>query len=105
MNMDQGSHFTSFAWTDRLRRSTIRISMDGTGRILDNIFVERLWLSMKYECVYFHAWETGSEAKAGIGKGLEFYNHKQPHTSIGGKPPAVVNWSGNETTQPAQQKQ
>ncbi len=52
MNTDQGSQFTSFAWTDRLRRSGIRISMDGKGRFLDNIFVERLWRSLKYECVY-----------------------------------------------------
>ena len=68
MNTDQGSQFTSFAWTDRLRRSGVRISMDGKGRFLDNIFVERLWRSLKYECVYLHAWETGSEAKAGVGR-------------------------------------
>ena len=68
MNTDQGSQFTSFVWTDRLRRSTVRISMDGKGRFLDNIFVERLWRSLKYECVYLHAWNTGSEAKAGVGK-------------------------------------
>ena len=105
MNTDQGSQFTSFAWTDRLRRSTIRISMDGKGRFLDNIFVERLWRSMKYECVYLHAWETGSEARAGIGKWMEFYNHKRPHSSLGGKPPAVVYWQRNETTQPDQQEQ
>ena len=55
MNTDQGSQFTSFAWTDRLRRSGVRISMDGKGRFLDNIFVERLWRSLKYECVYLHA--------------------------------------------------
>jgi putative transposase len=68
MNTDQGSQFTSFAWTDRLRGSGVRISMDGKGRFLDNIFVERLWRTLKYECVYLHAWETGSEAKAGIRK-------------------------------------
>jgi len=68
MNTDQGSLFTSFVWTDRLRRSNVRISMDGKGRFLDNIFVERLWRSLKYECVYLHAWETGSEAKAGVRK-------------------------------------
>jgi transposase InsO family protein len=60
MNSDQGSQFTSFAWTDRLRRSGVRISMDGKGRFLDNIFAEWLWRSLKYECVYLHAWETGS---------------------------------------------
>ncbi|KQI66887.1 integrase [Loktanella sp. 3ANDIMAR09] len=105
MNTDQGSQFTSFTWTDRLRRSTIRISMDGKGRFLDNIFVERLWRSMKYECVYLRAWETGSEARAGIGKWMEFYNHKRPHSSLGGKPPAVVYWQRNETTKHDQQEQ
>ena len=66
MNKDQGSQFTSFAWTDRLRRSGISISMEGKGRFVDNIFVERLWQSLKYECVYLHAWDTGLEAKAGV---------------------------------------
>jgi len=103
MNTDQGSQFTSFAWTDRLRRSNIRISMDGKGRFLDNIFVERLWRSMKYECVYLHAWETGSEAKAGVRKWIEFYNHKRPHSALCGKPPAVVYWqrNGSNTTRSA----
>jgi putative transposase len=69
MNTDQGSQFTSFAWTDRLRRTGVRISMDGKGRFLDNIFIERLWRTLKYECVYLHAWETGSEAKAAFANG------------------------------------
>nr|WP_253279970.1 IS3 family transposase [Phaeobacter sp. 11ANDIMAR09] len=105
MNTDQGSQFTSFAWTDRLRRSGVRISMDGKGRFLDNIFVERLWRSLKYECVYLHAWETGSEAKAGIGKWVEFYNRKRPHSALGGRPPAVVYWLRKEETKPDQQEQ
>jgi putative transposase len=105
MNTDQGSQFTSFAWTDRLRRSGVRISMDGKGRFLDNIFVERLWRSLKYECVYLHAWETGSEAKAGVRKWIEFYNHKRPHSTLGGQPPAVVYWQRIETTNPDQQVQ
>lgn len=100
MNTDQGSQFTSFAWTDRLRRSNVRISMDGKGRFLDNIFVERLWRSLKYECVYLHAWETGSEAKAGVRKWIDFYNHKRPHSALGGKPPAVIYWQRREATQP-----
>ena len=104
MNTDQGSQFTSFAWTDRLRRTGVRISMDGKGRFLDNIFVERLWRSMKYECVYLHAWETGSQAKAGIKKWMDFYNQKRPHSALGGKPPAVVYWLQNETIKPDQQK-
>ena len=105
MNTDQGSQFTSFAWTDRLRRSGVRISMDGKGRFLDNIFVERLWRSLKYECVYLHAWETGSEAKAGVGKWIDFYNRKRPHSALGGRPPAVVYWLRKEETQPDQQEQ
>ena len=104
MNTDQGSQFTSFAWTDRLRRSGVRISMDGKGRFLDNIFVERLWRSLKYECVYLHAWETGSEARAGVGKWIEFYNHKRPHSALGGKPPAVVYWLRKDGNQPDQQE-
>ena len=103
MNTDQGSPFTSLVWTDRLKRVGTKISMDGKGRFLDNIFVERLWRSLKYECVYLHAWESGSEAKAGIRTWIELYNHKQPHSSLGGRPPAVVYWQGNETTSPHQQ--
>ena len=105
MSTDQGSQFTSFAWADRLRRSDVRISMDGKGRFLDNIFVERLWRSLKYECVYLHAWETGSEAKAGVGKWIEFYNRKRPHSALGGKPPAVLYWLRKDETQPGQQEQ
>jgi hypothetical protein len=72
--VDQGPQFTSFAWTDRLRAAGIRISMDGKGRCLDNIFMERLWRTLKYECVYLHAWETGSQARAGVRQWMGFYN-------------------------------
>jgi len=105
MNTDQGSQFTSFVWTDRLRRSSVRISMDGKGRYLDNIFVERLWRSLKYECVYLHACETGSEARAGIRKWMGFYNHKRPHSALGGRSPAMVYWQGRQNMQPDQQEQ
>jgi transposase InsO family protein len=90
MNTDQGSQFTSFAWTDRLKRLGTRISMDGKGRCLDNIFIERLWRSLKYECVYLNAWETGSQAKAGVGHWIV-----RPLSRTGGvrgltlQPPAV----------------
>jgi len=97
MNTDQGSQFTSFAWTDRLKRVGTRISMDGKGRCLDNIFIERLWRSLKYECVYLHAWETGSQAKAGIGRWITFYNHLRPHAAHGGQPPAVVYFNATQT--------
>ncbi|WP_430700912.1 IS3 family transposase [Pontivivens nitratireducens] len=105
MNTDQGSQFTSFAWTDRLRRSSVRISMDGKGRFLDNIFIERLWRTLKYECVYLHAWETGSETKAAIRKWMTFYNHQRPHSALGGQPPALVYWQRNDINQPDQQVQ
>lgn len=105
MNIDQGSQFTSFAWTNRFRQSGVRISMDGKGRFLDNIFVERLWRRLKYECVYRHAWETGSEAKAGVGRWFEFYNPKYPNSALGGKSPAVVYWLRKDKTQPNQQEQ
>lgn len=82
----------------------MRISIDGKGRFLDNIFVERLGRSLKYESIYLHAWETGSEAKAGVGKWVEFYNRKRPHSALGGKPPAVVYWLRNNETQPDQQE-
>jgi putative transposase len=100
MNTDQGSQFTSFAWTDTLRRAGSRISMDGKGRCLDNVFVERLWRSLKYECVYLHAWETGSQAKAGIAQWMTFYNRQRPHTAHRGQTPAAVYWN---TVQPDQQ--
>ncbi len=105
MNTDQGSQFTSFIWTDQLKRVGTKISMDGKGRFLDNIFVERLWRSLKYECVYLHAWETGSEAKAGVGKWMDFYNRKRPHSALDGRPPAVVYWQRRETVKPDQQVQ
>ena len=105
MNSDQGSQFTSFAWTDRLRRMGVRISMDGKGRFLDNIFVERLWRTLKYECVYLHAWETGSQARVGIRKWMEFYNRRRPHSALGGKPPAVIYWQAIDQNQPDQQVQ
>lgn len=85
-NTDQGSQFTSFAFTSVLRENGIRISMDGRGRWLDNVFIERLWRSLKYECVYLHAFETGSEARAGIGRWFDFYNRLRPHSSLGGLP-------------------
>ena len=105
MNPDQGSQFTSIAWTGRLRQSSVRISMDGKGRFLDDIFIERLWRSLKCECVHLHAWETGSEAKAGVRKWMDFYNRKRPHPALGGKPPATVYWLRKKTVKPDQQEQ
>ncbi len=114
MNTDQGSQFTSLAWTDRLKRVGTRISMDGKGRCLDNpraflrtdgknaLDMSRLWRSLKYECVYLHAWETGSQARTGIGRWITFYNHHRPHTAHGGQPPAVVYFNATQTDQQVQ---
>jgi len=101
MNSDQGSQFTSFAWTDCLKRAGVKISMDGRGRCIDNIFIERLWRSLKYECVYLHAWETGSQARAGVGQWINFYNRQRPHAAHGGQPPAVVYWNAIHPDQQA----
>jgi putative transposase len=86
-NSDQGSQFTSFAFTSVLRDNEIRISMDGRGRCMDNVFIERLWRSLKYENVYLNAYETGSEAREGIGKWIAFYNTTRPHSALFGKTP------------------
>jgi putative transposase len=86
-NTDQGSQFTSFAFTNVLRDKEIRISMDGRGRWLDNVFIERLWRSLKYENVYLNAYESGSEARAGIGRWIAFYNQTRPHSSLAGQSP------------------
>ena len=82
-NTDQGSQFTSGAWIEVLTDAKIKISMDGKGRWIDNRMIERLWRSLKYECVYLHAFERGSEAKAGIGKWLAYYNAERPHSTHG----------------------
>ena len=86
-NTDQGSQFTSFAFTNTLRDAGIRISMDGRGRWMDNVFIERLWRSLKYECVFLNAFETGSEARAGIGRWIDYYNADRPHTAFDGRTP------------------
>ena len=87
-NTDQGSQFTSNAFTDILRAAEIKISMDGRGRWMDNVFIERLWRSIKYECVYLHAFETGSELRAGLDQWLFYYNHQRPHSALAGRTPA-----------------
>ncbi len=81
-NTDQGSQFTSGAFTDVLLESGIAISMDGKGAWRDNVFVERLWRSVKYEEVYLKAYDTVSDARASIGHYLGFYNSRRPHSSL-----------------------
>ena len=93
-NTDQGSQFTSEAFTGLLKTSGIRISpappapsTDGRGSWKDNVFVERLWKSVKYEEVYLKAYESVSEARRSLGEYLEFYNARRPHSSLGGMTP------------------
>jgi putative transposase len=86
-NTDQGSQFTSPRFTEVLTEAGVRISMDGRGRWLDNVFIERLWRSLKYECIYLNAFETGSEARAGIGRWITYYNGSRPHSALGGRTP------------------
>jgi len=89
-NTDQGSQFTSTEFTDRLEKGDIRISMDGRGRFIDNIFVERLWRSVKYEEVYLHDYETVSDARNGIAGYFLLYNMERLHESLGYKTPYEI---------------
>ena len=86
-NTDQGSQFTSVDFTKILLAEGIKISMDGKGAWRDNVFVERLWKSIKYEEVYLRAYETVSQARASIGRYLHFYNGRRPHSRLGRKTP------------------
>ena len=82
MNTDQGSQFTSFAFTQYLKDNAIRISMDGKGAWRDNVFVERLWKTVKYEHVYLHAYDSTSEAKSKISHYFDFYNQRRSHSKL-----------------------
>ena len=86
-NTDQGSQFTSPRFTAVLQAAGVRISMDGRGRWMDNVFIERLWRSLKYECVYLHAFETGSELRAGLSHWIGYYNARRPHSALAGRTP------------------
>jgi putative transposase len=100
-NSDQGGQFTSIAFTQTLKAAGVRISMDGKGRWLDNVFVERLWRSLKYQCVYLHAWGGGREARDGIGKWMACYNQRRPHAAHEGRTPDAVYHQPN-TSPPAE---
>ncbi len=89
-NTDQGSQFTSMAFTGVLAKAEVRISMDGRGRWMDNVFIERLWRSLKYEDVYLKGYADGVEAKAGIGEWIAFYNGCRPHMALANRPPMAV---------------
>ena len=87
-NTDQGAQFTSAAFTDRVQAAGARCSMDGRGRCLDNVFIERLWRSLKYEAVYLHELSDGFAAERVIAAWMTFYNHVRPHSALGGRTPA-----------------
>jgi putative transposase len=87
-NTDQGSQFTSFDFTGALKEAGIRISMDGRGRCMDNIFIERLWRSLKYEAVHLHELTDGFHAERVIAAWIDFYNAERPHSALGGRTPA-----------------
>jgi putative transposase len=89
-NTDQGSQFTSAAFTGTLAAAGVRISMDGRGRWMDNVFIERLWRSLKHEDVYLKGYADGREARAGIAAWITFYNLRRPHQALGNRPPMAV---------------
>ena len=89
-NTDQGAQFTSEAFSGLLQQQGIEVSMDGKGRYQDNIFVERLWRSIKYEEVYLKAYKNGTEARKEIGAYLDFYNRERPHQALGYRTPGEV---------------
>jgi putative transposase len=93
-NTDQGSQFTSLEFTQVLKDHEVRISMDGKGRWVDNVFVERLWKSVKYEHVYLHAYDSLPEAKQQLAGYFEFYNAACPHSSLGGQTPDTAYFDG-----------
>lgn len=89
-NSDQGSHFTSPQYIDRLKQADVQISMDGKGRALDNIFTERLWRTVKYEEVYLHDYAHPKEARQQLVQYFEFYNHRRPHQALDYRTPAQL---------------
>lgn len=88
VNTDQGSQFTSSDFTGLVKARDIAISMDGRGRWLDNVFIERLWRSVKHEEIYLHAYDDLSEARERLGEYFDFYNNERPHQALGDQPPA-----------------
>ncbi len=94
VNSDQVSHFTSERFTGRFLEAGVRVSMDGRGRFVDNIFTERLWRSVKYEEVYLSEYSCPREARQGLSKYLSFYNERRPHQALGNATPAQI-YEGN----------
>jgi len=98
-NSDQGSHFTSPQYIERLKAAEVQISMDGKGRALDNIFTERLSRSIKYEEVYLHSYASPREARQNLTRYLRFYNDERPHQALAYRTPAEVYFSSRENKQ------
>jgi putative transposase len=96
-NTDQGSQFTSDDFTNVLKAHHVKISMDGKGRWIDNVFIERLWKSVKYEHVYLHAYESVTEATQQLASYFTFYNKRRPHSSLGGTTPDTAYFGNLET--------
>ena len=101
-NTDQGAQFTSAAFTGKLEAASVAISMDGRGRFMDNIFIERLWRSIKYEEVHLKAYADGREARAGIGSWMTFYNFRRPHQAMNNQMPMVAWRAGMDKIEAAQ---
>ena len=93
-NSDQGSQFTASAFTTRLETCGVAVSMDGRGRAIDNVFIERLWRSVKYEEVYLKEYATAWEAEASLASYFRFYSHERIHQSLGYRTPAEVYHNG-----------
>ena len=89
-NTDQGSQFTSAVWVNAIQSRDIRVSMDGKGNWMDNVSIERLWRSMKYECIYLNAFDSFRDTLSGIGGWIEYYNDERPHSSLGDQTPGQV---------------
>ena len=97
MNTDQGSQYTGAGWITTLTKADIKISMDGRGRYLDNIFIERLWRSLKQEAVYLHEINDGFQAKQIIDDWIGFYNSERPHTALDKRTPDAAYFDQSET--------
>lgn len=105
-NTDQGSQFTSLEFTNLLKENGIKISMDGKGRWIDNVFIERLWRSLKYECVYLNAFDSGLQARKEIEAWINHYNQTRPHSTFNGQTPnEVYNLSHIDGQNPQYEKQ
>ena len=96
-NSDQGSHFTSPQYIERLLAKKVSVSMDGRGRALDNVLTERLWRTVKYEEVYLHEYQTPKETRHQLSRSLRFYNEERPHQSLGYQTPASVYFADSQT--------